>query len=105
MFMQRAWLWGVEQIIKIQVVKAGLDQNWNLEKINTLNIIKYGTFGRTILGKKIGERKRKPNDANVANEGEIHVDVESVLVVSIGSSSDGWILNLACTFHIFPNRN
>lgn len=105
MFMQRAWLWGVEQIIKIQVVKAGLDQNWNLEKINTLNIIKYGTFGRTILGRKIRERKRKPNYANVANEGEIHDDVESVLVVSIGSSSERWILDSACTFHIFPNRN
>jgi len=70
-----------------------------------LNIIKYGTFGRTIIGKKIKGGKRKPNDANVANEGEIYDDVESVLVMSIGSPSDGRILDSACTFHIFSNRN
>lgn len=39
-------------------MKAGLDQNRNLENINTLNIIKYGTFGRTIIGKKIREKKK-----------------------------------------------
>ena len=32
-------------------------------------------------------------------------DIESVLIVSIGSSGDRSIIYLACTFNIYPNRS
>jgi hypothetical protein len=36
---------------------------------------------------------------------EVLYDAESVLVMSVGNSSDGWVFVSACTFYNFPNRS
>jgi hypothetical protein len=50
-------------------------------------------------------KEKTSNVVNISSEWEIFYDAKSVLVVFIGSLGAWWILNLACTFYIFSNRN
>lgn len=42
---------------------------------------------------------------NISSEGEVSDNTEGVLTIYIGSSSDEWILDSSCKFHICSNKS
>ena len=71
-------------------MKASLDQNQNLEKINALNIMKCGTLKKVILSRKIKEKIEKTYDAtNITNEKKISDEAEDIMVESQESHTFG----------------
>jgi hypothetical protein len=49
----------VEQIIKVRVLEAGLYQIQNLQKLSVWDVIKYDTFKKIVMSRKIWEEKKR----------------------------------------------
>jgi hypothetical protein len=53
----------------------------------------------------MGRKEESYDVTNVFSERGISNDGKSVLVIFVSSLSNGWILDLAYTFHIYPNKS
>jgi hypothetical protein len=49
----------VEQIIKVRVLEAGLYQIQNLQKLSVWDVIKYDTFKKVVMSRKIWKEKKR----------------------------------------------
>jgi hypothetical protein len=49
----------VEQIIKVRILEAGLYQIQNLQKLSVWDVIKYDTFKKVVMSRKIWKEKKR----------------------------------------------
>ena len=87
------------------VIEKNLDQNPNLVSITIVKRKDIGKNECTLLKEK-KENDGTSNTSNVASVAGVNsVGDDIVLSVSTSCSSDAWVLDSACSYHMTPRRD